>query len=309
MPERRKDLSVIIVSYNVCDFLAACLKSIFHVEHRCSFEVWVVENGSHDGSLDMVKQDFPQVNLIESGQNLGFAAANNLAIMRCTGRYFLLLNPDTLVMKNALDSLVDFLDTHQNVGGAGSRLLNPDLSLQPSAFPFTTLGREFWRLFYLDAIYPYALYRQQDWSTYEPRRVDVLQGTSLALRRSALEDIGLLDVSFFMYSEEVDLCYRLHIGGWQLFWVPASKIVHYGGQSTRQTAGEMFLQLYRAKIFYFRKHHGMFSAEVYKVILSLAALVRLIAYAFFRFVGSEHRAQQEKLAGFYRNLIRNLSEY
>ncbi len=269
----------------------------------------MVENSSNDGSLEMVRERFPQVNLIEGQINLGFAAANNLAIPHCRGENILFLNPDTLVYPQAIDALVNFLDKNQQAGAAGSRLLNPDLSLQDSCYPFPTLGRELWRLLHLDAIYPLALYRQENWSTIDPRRVDVLQGTSLAVRRKVLDGIGYFDDSFFMYSEEVDLCFRMDKAGWQRYWVPASRVVHFGGQSTRQTAEKMFLELYRAKTLYFRKNHGQNAAEGYKAILALAAILRLMIAPLSLLAGQEKKRQSSQVSRYYARLLNELSGF
>ena len=303
------DLSVVIVSYNVRDLLAACLDSIKDSQPAVSYEIWVVENNSQDGSLEMLTGHYPQVKLMINRDNLGFASANNMAIPHCRGRYFLFLNPDTLVLEGAFDRLVDFLDDRTEAGAAGSLLYNPDRTLQPSCFPFPTLGREFWRLLHLDRLWPRALYPMDRWDVHQSRQVDVLQGTSLAVRREAIDQVGPFDDAFFMYSEEVDLCYRLNQAGWQLFWVPASKIVHYGGQSTRQTAASMFLQLYRGKTQYFRKHHGSFTAFGYKVILTLAGIVRILVSPLALLEKGERREEHLRLAGYYRSLLRALAEF
>lgn len=300
------DLSIIIVSWNVRDLLLQCLDSIFENQTASTFEVLVVDNASTDGSPIQIKKRFPQVHLIENDNNVGFARANNQAISVSKGKYLLLLNPDTRVYVGALDHLVQFLETHPTAGAAGSRLLNPDGSLQPSCFPFPTLGREFWRLFHLDKILPLALYRQNTWDIDAPRQVDVVQGTSLILRRAALDKVGLLDESYFVYTEETDLCYRLHKAGWSLFWVPKSCVVHYGGQSTRQIAQQMFISLYRTKTQYFRKHYGKLSAWLYRVILFCASLFRLMLSIFSFLQPRERREQHQQLVSNYKILIRSL---
>jgi N-acetylglucosaminyl-diphospho-decaprenol L-rhamnosyltransferase len=309
MPENQPDLSVVIVSYNVREYLRQCLESILSAPVKASLEILVVENASTDGSLESLRSEFPQATVIESTINLGFAAGNNLAIRQSHGRYLLLLNPDTLVKPGALDALVDFLDGQPQAGAAGSRLLNPNGSLQPSCFPFPTLGRELWRLLHLDKFKSYGVYPMESWSTDTPRRVEVLQGTSLALRRSALDQVGLLDEDYFMYTEEVDLCYRLHTAGWELDYVPASQVVHYGGQSTRQTAANMFLQLYRSKAVFFRKHYGRAAVFFYKAILLVTALVRLILSPLAYLEPRPKREEHLRLAGFYSHLIRSLPQY
>ncbi len=303
------DLSVIIVSYNVDALLEACLESIYANAGKFRFEVIVVDNASSDSSREMVTRRFPQVRLMASRQNLGFAGGNNLAIPRARGRYILLLNPDTLVLNGALDELVYFLEAHPEAGAAASRLLNPDGSLQISCFPFPGLLRETWRLLHLDTILPYALYPMEDWSTSAARAVDVLQGTSLALRKTALDRVGILDEAFFMYSEEVDLCYRLHSAGWSLFYVPTSAVVHYGGQSTRQTAERMFLQLYQSKILFFRKHYGPLSAWLYKSILFFSAALRVALRPLGYLAPVQKREKLFKTASLYANLMKTLPQY
>jgi GT2 family glycosyltransferase len=270
--------------------------------------VWVVDNASIDGSSQLVQEQFPLARVIPNCENVGFARANNQAIQQSTGRYILLLNPDTRVMPGALEKLVEYLDAHPAVGAAGSRLLNPDGSLQVSGFPFPTLGRELWRLFHLDVLRPYALYDKQSWDLIRPREVDVLQGASLALRREALNQIGLLDESYFIYSEEVDLCYRLRQAGWRLHWLPQSTVVHYGGQSTQQAATRMFLYLYQTKLQYFRKHHGPRSVRVYKLILLAASLVRLGLSPLAWVEPASRREQHLKLARNYMHLLRSLPD-
>jgi GT2 family glycosyltransferase len=246
------------------------------------------------------------VRLIENSQNIGFASANNQAIQYCTGRYILLLNPDTEMQSDLLHTLIQFLETHSDIGAVGPRTLNPDGSLQTSCYPAPTLTREFWRLLYLDTIFPYGSYRMTDWNLSQPRAVGGLQGSCLLVRRSALDQIGLLDEDYFIYSEEVDLCRRLKQAGWQLYWVPQTQIVHYGGQSTQQVAEKMFLQLYKGKLIYFRKHYGWLAAQAYKLILLIAALLRILLSPLIWLQPPARRQQQLILAKNYRRLVRTL---
>ena len=263
----------------------------------------MVDNSSTDDSPRMVRDKFPQVHLVENRENVGFARANNQAMQRCTGKYILLLNPDTLIASGALQALVDFLDKHPEAGAAGTRILNPDGSLQVSSHPRPTLSRELWRLFYLDRLSPYAEYPVNKWETNQPQDVDVLMGACLLLRKEVLDQVGFLDEDYFMYSEEVDLCYRIQRAGWRLFWVPRAEVVHFGGQSTKQVPTEMFLNLYHGKIKYFRKHYGGSSAQIYKLILRIAALSRLIIAPFLFFERSSRRQQHLTLADRYWRLI------
>lgn len=299
-------LSIIIVSWNTRDILADCLASVYAHPPTDSFELILVDNASVDGSPEMVKRDFPQVRLIESHENLGFAQGNNLAVPLCQGDYVLLLNPDTVVKPNALQKLIDFLDANPAAGGAGSMLLNPDESLQPSCHPAPKLGRELWRLLHLDEFVPYGSYNMHKWRMDQPRKVDVLMGAAFMVRKAILDEIGFLDGDYFIYSEEVDLCYRLQRAGWSLYYVPDSKVIHLGGQSTKQVATDMFLQLYLGKLKYFRKHYGAFAGQVYKLILFVASLTRLIATPAAWFQSGQRRHDQLRLARCYGRLILEL---
>ena len=271
------DLSIIIVNWNTRDMLAGCLKSIFETVDDLEFEVIVVDNASSDGSTTMVRQRFPQVRLIANDRNVGFASANNQGVRWSTGLHVLLLNPDTVSLSGALQTLVAFLQSHEDTGAIGPMILNSDGTLQSSVNPMPTLWREFWRLMRLDQFLPQSIYHEEEWGTAVAHKVEVIQGNCLLVRRKAFAQVGLLDEEYFMYTEEVDLCYRLLKAGWSLYWVPMANVVHYGGQSTRQVAREMFIELYRSKVLFFRKTRGMRGVLAYKTILILAALPRVLA--------------------------------
>ena len=300
-------LTIIIVSWNTSDLLRDCLASVYANPPDCEFDLWVVDNASSDNSVDVVQQQFPQVNLLINESNIGFAEANNQAIEASQSTYVLLLNPDTIAQPESISSLVKFMEQHPEAGAAGSRLLNPDQSLQPSCHPQPTLAREFWRMFHLDLLHPYGSYKMELWNTDVPHDVDIIQGASLILRREVIDRIGFLDATYFMYSEEVDLCYRMQQAGWRLYWVPQSRVIHYGGQSTRQIAEKMFLELYRGKVIFFRKHYGTWSAKKYKAVLFLAALPRILAAVLAHLAPvSQQRNRMKKLGGNYRRLLTEL---
>lgn len=280
-----------------------CIASILANPLSTPFETWVVDNASTDGSPRMVREKYPQVHLVENSENVGFARANNQAIQRCAGEYILLLNPDTLVSSGALQTLVDFLDQHPEAGAAGARLVRPDGSLQISSHPQVTLSRELWRLFYLDILSPYAMYPLTKWETNQPQEVDVVAGACLLLRKEVLEQVGYLDEDYFMYNEEVDLCCRIQRSGWHIYWVPTAEVVHFGGQSTQQVPTEMFLHLYHSYIKYFRKHYGWSVAQMYKLILGIAALSRLMLAPFVIFEHSTRRQKHLTLMDRYWHLL------
>lgn len=296
-------LSIVIVSWNISTLLEKCLASVYFYPPADPFEVWVIDNASIDNSVAMVKNRFPQVHLIENTDNAGFARANNQAFPKCTGEYILLLNPDTEVKADALQSMVVWLDAHPGTGGVGPLLLNADGTMQPSCYPAPTLSREFWRLLHLDLLKPYGTYDMTGWDTHIAREVDVLQGACLLVRRAVLEKVGALDETYFIYSEEVDWCYRIRRAGWSLWWVPQAQVIHYGGQSTRQVKTEMFLRLYQGKIVYFRKHYGRPIAFLYKLVLFTSALPRLLLFLPAWAYPPAQRREYLELAGRYYKLI------
>lgn len=296
-------LSILIVNWNTHDFLVQCLASIVAHPPDGEYEVIIVDNASADDSVAMVQERFPQAILIGNAANVGFAGANNQAIAHSRGRYLLLLNPDTVVEPGALTALVEFMDAESDAGVAGPLLLNPDGSLQDSCYLAPTIFRELWRLFHLDNLYPLAQYRMHEWPLDVPRPVDTVQGACMIVRREVIERSGAMDASFFMFSEEVDWCLRIRRSGWRIYWVPRSRVIHHGGQSTRQVATSMFVQLYRGKLQYFRKHYGRVYALLYKVVLLAAAAARILITPLVWLVVPARRSDSARLVRHYGRLI------
>ncbi len=282
-------LSIIIVSWNTKDLLARCLESVLAQQAGSlaphEIEVFVVDNASADGSMEMVAERFPWVRSIANHENAGFARANNQALALAGGAFILLLNPDTVLHPGALATLLDVMAAHPRAGAAGARLLNKDSSLQPSCHPMLTPGREFWRLIFLDHLLPRATYPMRRWNTATARQVEAIKGACLMLRRQALDQVGWLDESYFMYTEEVDLCYRLNQAGWELWYEPAAVVTHFGGASAKQIRQEMVIQLYRSKIHFFRKFGGEAQARRFKTLVRLAHWPRMLAAQLFAAFG------------------------
>jgi GT2 family glycosyltransferase len=298
--------SIVIVTWNTRDLLARCLESIFADSPIDGVEVFVVDNASSDGSAAMVRKRFPQIYLIENEINIGFARANNQALRQCQGRYWMLLNPDVEVKAGAIQALVSFFDGHSKVGAVGPRVLNPDGSLQLSCSPAPTLFRETLRLMHGPGVRSDGYYPMHMWEQKLPRQVDILLGACLFLRRQAIDQIGLLDEDYFIYSEEVDLCTRLNKAGWELYWVPQAEIIHYGGQSTQQVAQEMFFRLYESKLTYFRKHQGSLAARLYKLLLGTTALTRIASAPLALLSGPDDRQRRLTLVENYKRLLLSL---
>ncbi|MBN1484709.1 MAG: glycosyltransferase family 2 protein [Chloroflexia bacterium] len=265
-------LGVIVVSYNTADLLRDCLLSL----QRCSLplHIVVVDNASSDGSAAMVRSNFPLVRVIANTENRGFAAATNqgLRALPAGTDYALLLNPDSTVRPGALETLVDFMQRHPRVGAAGPRLLNPDGSLQENAFTFPTLLMGFLDFFPLHG----RIYHSRLNGRYYPQMrgqrpfpIDHPLGACLLLRSSALDQVGLLDEGYFIYVEEVDLCYRLKQAGWQVYHVPGAQVVHHGGQSTRQIPNRMFIELHRSRWRFFRRYYSPAFCWAHRLITHL----------------------------------------
>lgn len=296
-------VSIVIVNWNTRELLDQCLQSIYADPYCQQCEVWVVDNASTDNSAELVRNSFPEARLIENSENLGFAGGNNIAIPKTIARNILFLNPDTDLGPGTIESMERFLDAHSEAGAVGPLTLNTDDSLQISAYAAPTLTREFWRLFHLDWLVEAGDYQMHEWDRSRPHEVDVLQGSCLMIRREALDQVGLMDEDFFMYSEEVDLCTRLRRAGWALYWVPDAQVVHYGAKSTDQARCDMFLKLYQSKVLFFRKHYGMSAVKTYKFMLLIAAMARLVASPLAWLERSPIRGEHMTLATQYRRLL------
>lgn len=243
-------------------------------------EIIVVDNGSSDGSPEAVRQDFPEVALIETGKNLGFAKGNNVGIRKSQGKHVCLANSDTIVNPNALRRLVDFLDSHDKVGMVAPRILNPDGTIQPSCRNFPTLGGAVSRALALDRLFPHSEALSGSFLPVSAhghqRDVDVASGCFCVARREALEQVGLLDEDFFMYSEDLDWCRRFRQMGWGIVFHPKAQVVHYGGGSSSNAPTRFSLEQQRADFLYWKKHRGMVVAGIYRVIVFLHLNLRLI---------------------------------
>lgn len=303
------NLSVVIVNWNTGGLLGECLQSLaadLAVTDGLEAEVIVVDNASTDRSIDALDDRFPAVRCIRNHENKGFARATNQGIRISRGQRVLLLNPDTEMKPGALSAMVRFLESRRDAGAVGPLLLNTDGTLQISAYPEPTIVREAWRLSCLDRLWPVGSYRMSSWRTDVPHEVDVLTGACLLLPRAALDQCGLLEERFFIYSEDQDLCRRLRRRGWRLFWLPSARVVHHGGRSTRQVKDEMFLRLYREKVSYFRMHHGRAAARRYKAVLVWASALRQVLRLLAVFPSGERRRRSLEIANHYRRLLREL---
>ena len=271
-------LSVVIVNYNVCQYLTACLDSVAKALEGIEGEVFVVDNNSSDDSVETISRNYSWVHLINNKENLGFSKANNIAIRQSVGQYVLLLNPDTKVSPDTLRGVVEFMDSHPEAGGAGVRMHNGDGTLAPESrravpTPFVAARKMlgFTKRYYMSHL---------SWN--EPGQIQVISGAFMMLRRKSLDQVGLLDEDFFMYGEDIDLSYRLLKGGWQNWYLPFD-IVHYKGQSTQKSDFRYVHVFYQAMLIFFRKHYSHLSffftlpvkvAIYFRASLALADIIR-----------------------------------
>ena len=263
------DVSVIIISFNTREVLRECLASVLAESTHLRTEILVVDNASTDGSCDMVEASFPQATLIRSKINLGFGAANNLALEQATGRYFVLLNSDAFFQPGALATAVRHMDETPEAGLGGCRLVGRDGEPQPSSRCFHTVLGDAIVLTGLAARYPHSrLFGRFDrtWADMSrPARVDWVPGAFTILRPEALRKVGAFDPAFFLYYEEVDLCLRFQRAGIPVWYWPDIVVVHIGGESSRQLkslefsprAAQVVLWRMRSTLLYYRKHHGI----------------------------------------------------
>jgi GT2 family glycosyltransferase len=247
----------VIVTWNTRDLLAACLETLPAAVGELSFETWVVDNSSGDGTVEMVREQFPSVRVIANPENRGWAGGNNQALRQCAGRYLLLLNPDTEPRPGSLATLARFLDEHPGTGACGPQLLFGDGSVQGNGRRFPTFWKEFLDVTGLRHLALGAYVRRFGWGREKfdsLAEVDEVSGSCLLARREAVEQVGLLDEQFFMYYDEVDWCYRMKAAGWRIFYVPAAQVVHHVAASVKQIGFEAYRRLFESQYRYFRKH-------------------------------------------------------
>lgn len=269
------DVYVVIVNYNVRDLLRACLRSVFD-SIGASFKVCVVDNASTDGSVEMVAAEFPQVDLIASSVNTGFTGGNNLGLRRtpADARYVLLLNPDTVVPPDAFANMVAYCDDRPKVGVAGCKLVREDGSLDLACRrSFPTPSVSFYRMTGLSKLFPksrrFGRYNLTYLDEDLEAEVDAVVGAFMFVRRTAMDAIGLLDETFFMYGEDIDWAKRFKDAGWQVRYYPAVEVLHYKGRSSRQAAFRAGAAFYRSMWIFYRKHYATeYAAPVTWIIYS-----------------------------------------
>jgi GT2 family glycosyltransferase len=303
---RQYTLSVVIVSWNTCEVLRRCLTALEAESKQLLPEVIVVDNGSRDGTVEMVAREFPQVRLIDAGRNLGFAAANNLVFRIARGKYVVLLNSDAFLRPGALQKALEHMESEPQTGLAGGRLIGQDGSWQPSARHFPSLLNDFLSMSGLAHRFRTSrFFGRADRTWADPLQeadVDWVPGAFSIIRASVLDQVGIFDESFFLYYEEVDLCRRIKAAGYAVRYWPDVVVVHLGGESSkanenavRSNAGaQLTLWRLRSGYLYYRKHHG-YAAWATKAVESGWHLIRLVRNSMLSGAGRRAKAEESRV--------------
>ena len=276
----KKHIGIVIVSYNVKHFLSQCLHSIFqsNAEHF-TYDVWVVDNNSVDGSVEMLDLQYPQVHIIINHQNVGFARANNQALEQIKADYILILNPDTILEEKTLAECLNFMEQTPQCGALGVRMIDGSGTFLPeSKRALPTVWNSFFKLSYLADIFPkskafnaYYLGHLSEWETH---KVEVLCGAFMFVRGTTLDETGFFDDDFFMYGEDIDLSYRILQRGWEIYYSPISTIVHFKGESTKKSSLQYHKHFYGAMQIYVEKHYSKSEANIFGKFIQLGIVLR-----------------------------------
>ncbi len=267
------DVSIVTVSWNTRDVLRDCLRSIYSQSGKVKYEVIIVDNASSDGSVEMIKVEFPWVQLIANAKNRGFAAANNQGIALATGRYLLLLNSDTIVCDNAIEKTVKYADQNPETAVVGCQVWESRDRIQNTCFRFPSVLNVFLYGTGLARVFKYNLFFGRErilwWRRDSDREVDVVSGMFMLVRREAIDEVGVMDEAYFVYCEETDWCYRFAKAGWKVVFWPGAKIIHVdeGSHSTKQVALKMFVQQKKSMLIFFKKHYGLLSYLLVRMVL------------------------------------------
>lgn len=296
----RTRLSIVIVSYNTRELLSQCLGSIYQSDFQDGLEVFVVDNGSSDGSAQLVRDKYPQVSLMANQRNVGFAAANNQALKQVSGEFILLLNPDTVLARDACESMVKFLQAHSEVAAVGAKLIGPEGDVQRSWGSFPNLAGH---------IFDYLLFGNL-WSRLSPMpskkesfEIDWVSGAALMVKQEVIEKVGVLDECFFMYAEEKDWCWRMKKAGWKIYYLPRAQVVHYGEASTSQVVSKMHVEFYRSQLKFLSKHYGKIYRCLLRSVMAVGALERFLVWGAIRvFSLGQYQVAKQRTKAYFKIL-------
>ncbi|MBC7740477.1 MAG: glycosyltransferase family 2 protein [Candidatus Saccharibacteria bacterium] len=294
------DLSIVIVNWNTSAMLRDCLHTVFAGLGHLEAEIFVVDNASSDDSLAMLAREFPSVIAIANASNLGFAAANNVALARAKGRHMLLLNTDTLVHGTVLPDAVEWLDTNPKAAVMGPRILNRDGSMQVSSTKFPTLSNLTLQMLGLTRLAMFDVYRMESWNRKDEREVEIISGCAMFVRGTAMRQVGLLDDAFFFYGEETDWCRRYADAGWKVVFAPVGEITHFGGGSVKSLNHKRDIMLTEGTVRLHKKHGGMVAGLACYALLATFNVSRSVAWSILA-LGGKTAAQDR--ARHFRNVV------
>jgi len=297
------DVTIAVINWNTKELLEACLNSLLKAQPLVGFEIRVIDNHSTDGSVQLVKRKFPKIDIVENAGNLGFAAAANQALRQSSARYVFILNSDTEVEQDAIDILVDFADNHERAAVVGPALFNSDGSTQITGRNFPNFRDSIMHAF-LGAIWrtnPWSVrYKMLDWDRRSERSVDWVSGAAMFIRRQAATEVNFFDENFFMYVEDLDLCYRLRQQGWEVYFYPQAKALHHIGKSSEQTSSKMIVEFQKSMYrFYVKKYQHSWRRFLKPLViigLGLRVLL-LIIIGYFRGVSAKMHPKPAKKEG------------
>jgi GT2 family glycosyltransferase len=300
--ESSRDLSVIIVNWNTKELLLNCIDSFYRSTKGLTLEIFVVDNGSRDGSVDSVRWAFPEIELIQNQRNLGFARANNEALRKNTGRYALLLNTDVILKNGAIETLAEFMDRNPGVGIAGGQLINGDGSKQNSFDNFPSLATEVLNKSLLRILFP-KKYPSKRVNYSSPIDVHSVIGACMIVRSQAIKEVGLLDEDYFFFMEETDWCYRMKRRGWRVCHVPRAEIIHLQGKTANLVRDRAKIEYYRSLYLFFKKHKGMVQATILRSCLFLRFCIDFLTTLFSCLLTAFTRERFKRKLGIYAKLI------
>lgn len=295
------DLSIIIVSWNVCDLLRDCLASI-HADDL-DIQVIVVDSASSDDSVRMVREEFPHVTLLPQAENIGYTRGNNVGFEAATGRYHLLLNPDTVILGDTLQQMVTYMDDNPDVGIIGPHTLNTDGTHQSTRRRFPTPILAFFESTWLQGLAPRKMldrFNVRDIDDNAIADVDWVQGSALMARQDVYAKIGGLDTNFVMFSEELDWCKRAKDAGWRVVYMGNVQIIHHGGASTQQVVARKHIYFQESKLRYFRKHHGALMAWILRLFLLASYLWQIGIEGIKSLLGSKRDLRRERIRAYWQ---------
>ncbi len=299
-------ISIIIVNFETPSYTLECIRSIYKNPPSSSFEIILIDNGSKDESLDLVRGEFPEVICIETGSNQGFSKANNLGVNNARGQYVLLLNSDTEILDNSIARMLDYMVLHPDMGVVGPKQLNGQGRLQLSWGDFPTLVSEIYRklIHHRLSINDFKVRDYLEEKYAGRAEVDWVSGSCLMARKKALFDAGLLDEHFFMYFEDIDLCRKVTNHGWKIHFLSDMTVLHYGGVSAKKNIMRVLVEYRRSQIYFTRKYYGLRGVLVLKVLLLLKSFVNFFRWG-AAFLASSVLLRKKRMKESYANLILN----